>query len=204
MRKTPYLLLILFFAAISQNQAAIVFTITDPIQFAKPACYPGTYGSFPQAGDCVTDYRPTLSFSATLRNTGTEDFRVDTIYAVDSNSWFPNDPTTHTYTGSSAYTWDMTWIGFIGHIGGTGIHVAPGQTVGFVPFSVEFYPWTSFDRTAVQKLTLTLAQNSPEVTSNSQSIIYGFAPEPATALPVFVTIAGAAIWYKRRQSSSRS
>lgn len=171
MRKTPYLLL--FFAAIFQTQAAIVFTVANPIQFTKPACYPGTYGSFPQAGDCTTTYRPTLSFGATLQNTGNEEFTVDTIYAVDSDSWGPDYYTTNICAGSSTYIWDMTFLGFIGHIGGNAIHVAPGQTVSFVPFSVEFYPWTNFDRTAVQKLTLTLAQNSPLVISNSQSIIYG-------------------------------
>ena len=143
MRITPYLLLVLVSAAISQAEAGIVFTIIDPIQFTKPACYPGTYGSFPQAGDCTTTYRPTVGFSATVQNTGTEEFTVDTIYAVDSDSWGPDYYTTNTYTGSSTYVWDRTVIGYIGHISGTGIHVAPGQTVSFVPFGVEFNPWTN-------------------------------------------------------------
>ena len=136
-----------------------------------------------------------------MQNTGTEEFTVDTIYAVDSDSWGPDYYTTNTYTGSSTYVWDRTFIGYIGHISGTGIHVAPGQTVSFVPFGVEFYPWTNYDRTAVQKLTLTLAQDSPLVMSNSQSIIYGFAPEPATFLPMFASLAVAAICYRRRQST---
>src|SRR3954454_21974241 len=159
MRETRYLLL--FLGAIFQTQAAIVFTVDNPIQFSKAACYPGTYnpGGLHEFGDCYVAQGPSVSFSGTLENTGTEDFTVDTINAAFS-MW--GNTLSYTFTGSGPTVGgSMAWVGYTATIGGLGLHVPAGGSVGFIPFNVQFDPGTSYDRTGVETLTLTFAQSSP-------------------------------------------
>src|SRR4051794_15495064 len=80
MRNYLFLSLLLFTAVTAHS--AVIFTFDSPtIKWARPACYPGTFGSFPQAGDCWADKGDRVAFTGTLQNTGTEDVTVVSVHA---------------------------------------------------------------------------------------------------------------------------
>ena len=180
MRK--YLLFLPFLFPVAKG--AVIFTVLNPVQTARAVCPSNDFG-VPPFGNCWWTDGPTQTYAATLQNTGTETFRIDEVlvdcappvnwpYAVSSFSYAP-----------------------------IGLQVAPGQTVNFSAFSIRFGPAADAGSGGhVRDLSMTLVQNSPTVVmSNSQTIVYGIAPEPAAFVPMLASVAGAVVWYRRQRSS---
>jgi hypothetical protein len=222
---------LLFVITALGSQGALVFSFDSPtIKWATPACYPGTFGSFPQAGDCWADKGDTVGFSGTLQNTGTEDVTVVGVHAgfsfvgggnFESDDFFRNpsfypDPGAwtraySTYDGPyqsysfeprSSFDLSMLWLGYTATIGGLGIDIPAGATVSFTPFIVQFTGDTHYGRTGAEKLTLSFDGISPSrwQISESDSVNFGFVPEPGTTALFASGLLAIVVRYRRRSS----